>query len=171
MALIVEDGTAKIDADSYATVAEADTYWTNRNDAVWTDLDLEVKEAALRKAADFMRWSYRLRWAGYRKSETQALDWPREYVPAPDAYAYGTAYLTSGIIPTEVKSACIELAYRAVSASLLPDQERTTTSETVGPLSVTYDRSGPVRTLYRNIDAMLAPWIRGGGVSVPLARV
>lgn len=171
MALVIEDGTGKIDSESYASVAEADDYWTKRADAVWTDLDLDVKEAALRKATQFMSWRYRLRWQGYRKTDEQALDWPREYVPAPDSYAYGVAYLTSGLIPFDVKAACCELAYRAVTVSLLPDQERMTVSESVGPLSVTYDSSGPVSTIYRSVDAMLQPWLRGGGMSVPLARV
>jgi hypothetical protein len=173
MTIVVEDGTAKSNANSYASVADADAYWTLRNDPVWIDLDVEVKESALVKAADYMLQTYRAQWKGYRKSSTQSLDWPRSNVPMPDVYATGYAYLADNVVPVEVKNACIELAYKASSTELMPDNDRITISETVGPLSVTYDRSGPTGPVFSAVNSILMPYISGGASSntINLARV
>lgn len=39
MSLIVEDGTGLPDAESYASVAFADAYFTARNNSAWTGTD------------------------------------------------------------------------------------------------------------------------------------
>jgi hypothetical protein len=69
MTLTVEDGTGKADAESYISVADADTYFTARNNATWAALSTSDKEAALRKATDYMLQAYRVRWAGMRETE------------------------------------------------------------------------------------------------------
>jgi hypothetical protein len=94
MALVVEDGTARADAESYCSVAAADTYHANRGNTVWAALTQTVKEQCLRKATDYMV-VYRNAWDGYRKTTTQALDWPRFMVPIKDnflLYGFGQIY-------------------------------------------------------------------------------
>ena len=56
MALIVEDGNGIAGADSYATEAQADLYHEHRGNTAW--YSVADKEAALRKATDFMPVSY-----------------------------------------------------------------------------------------------------------------
>lgn len=54
MALIVEDGTGLADAESYLSVADADTYHADRNNEAWQDYSTAEKEAALRKATQYI---------------------------------------------------------------------------------------------------------------------
>lgn len=174
MTITVEDGTGKADAESFCTVAFADQYFSARSVAAWavgTDAD---KEARLRKATDYLEQLYRQSWAGYRVTSTQALSWPRAWVPLPDTpggYASLPAYVPNNTVPDAVKKACAELALRAISGDLAPDVERVTTSETVGPITVQYSDSAPAVTTYRVIENLLRPYFGNGNpLSVSLAR-
>lgn len=165
MTLIVETGTASATAESYISVTDADTYFTNRGDTVWTALLTPAKEAALRKATDYMAGRYGLQWAGVRKTDTQALDWPRYRVVRHDAasMAYGVLYYADDAVPVAVQRACAELAVRASAADLSPDLTAQVKQETVGPISVTYADGARQDTAYKAIDAMLAPYLKAGG--------
>jgi len=171
MALIVEDGSIVANAESYVSVAQADSYFSTRANEAWSDV--EDKEAALRKATDYMLQAYRSRWAGTRVSITQVLDWPRAWVPIPDlpsGYGAGASYLENNIVPTEVKNACAELALLSVSGALAPNLERAKSSVTVGEIAVTYDPASPEYPRYRSIDMMLSPWLKSGGAMMGLVR-
>ena len=167
--LIVEDGTGLANADSYATVAYADTYHENRGNTAWDSVS--DKEAALRKATDFMVGKYRLRWAGVRKTLTQALDWPRDIVPVIDKPGRYIAYYANTIVPTEVMNACASLALRAASADLLADQEQGKVSVTVGPISTTYDNNSSQGTKYPEVDNILRPFLQNSGNGIKMMRV
>ncbi len=167
-ALIVEDGTGLTNADSYATVAYADTYHENRGNIAWDTV--ADKEAALRKATDFMVGKYRLRWAGVRKTLGQALDWPRDIVPVVDKPGRYIAYYSNTIVPVEVMNACVSLALRAATAELLADQEQRKVSVTVGPISTTYDSSSSQGTKYPEIDNMLRPYLQNTGNGIKMIR-
>lgn len=168
MTLIVEDGTGLPEADSYASVDFADAYHAARGNTVWADYDTtEVKEPALRKATDYMVQMYRERWQGYRLLIDQALDWPRT-----DVVVYPFA-LASDIVPAEVAQACVRLALLiAGGAELTPPTERVVIREKVGPLETEYAPGYPAHTVYRDIDALLQPFLSGGGSrgSVSLVR-
>jgi hypothetical protein len=160
MAIIVEDGTGLADAETYISVADADTYHSQRANAAWALLDTPAKEAALRKATDYMMGCYGSRWLGERVSATQALDWPRF-----DVVARGFS-IASDAIPAEVQRACAELALRASSADLAPDIGQRTLREKVDVIEVEYDRYSPQFTQFRAIDNLLAPFLddRGGTI-------
>jgi hypothetical protein len=167
MSLIVEDGTIVPGAESYISVADASTYHTARGNTAWAALATDaLREAALRRATDYMRQAYRSRWQGYKVNEDQALDWPRYDVEV-EGYA-----VDSDIVPTEIKNACAELALRASAADLNPDLTQGVLSEQVGSIQVTYDKASPQFTRYRAIDAILSPYLKagGGGCSVKLIR-
>lgn len=172
MALIVEDGTGLATAESYASVAYADTYHSDRGNTSWATLTTGVKEQSLRKATDFMEQVYRPRWAGVRVTSTQALSWPRYEVPKIDAPGGGAwpAYYPYNAVPTEVKNACAELALKAAAGELAPDLDRPTTSETVGPISVTYAVGTRETVKYRAIDNLLAPLLAGDAMSLKVVR-
>jgi len=174
MSLIVENGTGMANAESYSSVAEADTYFANRGNETWTDLDSVQKEIALRKATDYMLQNYRLSWKGARVNSIQALDWPRysvftdELVPGMQA---SRIQVPSNIVPKEVKIACFELALKTLTGDdLAPDQERSVISETIGPISTTYDKDSPQQVKYRAIDLTLRPFLTGGNLSVKVCR-
>ena len=162
MSLIVEDGTAKVDSESYISVADADTYHSNLGNASWATLTTTVKEQLLRKATNYMVQTYRMRWAGVRKTDDQALDWPRYLVPRLDTEAV-YAYYDSDSVPGEVKVACAELALKANSMTLAPDTDRLTKREKIGQLEVEYDtNSGKAYKMYRAIDNLLMPMLDFG---------
>lgn len=170
MPFIVEDGTGLANAESYCTVAFADEYHDKRANLAW-DL-VQEKEAALRKATDYMIQAYRTAWKGYRVSAEQALDWPRNDVVLSDVYAQSqNALVPNDQVPSQVKMACAELAFKAASDELNPDLTQQVLSKTVGPISVTYDSNSPQQTRFRAIDMLLRPLMHGNGVSAKVRRV
>ena len=173
MALTVEDGTALANAESYISVADADSHHAARGteEASWVGLDTEVKEQCLRRATDHMLQTYRGRWKGYLvKPQTQALDWPRYQVYPDDSFLYAIA---SDSVPVEVKRACAELALRANTATLTEDVEPgLVQSESVGPIAVTYAVTGQRQVRYTAIDRTLGLLlIDGGGMAQRTARL
>lgn len=63
MTLVVEDGTGLDNANSYASVETADTYFADRGVTAWAALDEAAKEQALIKATEYadIRWGDELR--------------------------------------------------------------------------------------------------------------
>jgi hypothetical protein len=176
MALIVETGTGSSTSESYISVADADTYHTNQGNADWTLVSTALKEQALRRAVTYLSGEYRLRWAGYRAFTDQALDWPRSMVPVPDSeggVAGYPGYVGNTVIPVEVKRACAELAYKALSSELAADLTRGVLKEKVGPLEVEYDPNSSQIVRYKAIDDLLRPYLSRaapGGSAVRLVR-
>lgn len=172
MALITEDGTGLSTAESYISVADADTYFSNRNQTLWASADFSdaEKEGCLRRATDYMQQMYRMSWRGERVNSGQALDWPRYNVPRPDQGTYAVSLYASDAVPTEVKHACAELAWRAAFGELAPDIGRRTVSEKVGEIAVQYAEGAPQYTRFVAVDRLLAPLLSGYGSSVKVIR-
>lgn len=168
MALIVEDGSCVDNSDSYASVIEADIYLDGMGMTTWADLATADKERALRRATAYMVARYRSEWKGAKVKYAQSLDWPRQGVTPDDnstaipgyAFAYAVMY---NVVPKEVKQACIEFAFRAAAGPLLEDASQKLLQETVGPITTRYDPNSPDYMRYRQIDMMLAPFLRNGG--------
>src|SRR6476469_7061286 len=83
LTLIKEDGTGKVDANSYADAADGDAYhdgqlWAN----TWTSASAGDKEKALVMATRVIDAEYQFN--GTRVSDAQALQWPRASCPDPD---------------------------------------------------------------------------------------
>ena len=172
MTLTVETGSGSTTAESFISVTDADTYFSNRGNTTWAALTTAQKEQALRKATDYIEAMYRARWKGFVKTATQALAWPRSYVYL-EPFVVGAVgsypYLVSdSIVPTEVKNACAELAYKASSAELAPDLEQGVRSEKIDVITVEYDTNALPYKQYRLVDRMLARYIAGSGASVDL---
>jgi len=172
MTLIVETGSASSTAESYAAVADADLYFSNRNNAAWPLLTTPAKEAALRLATDYMGAAYRQKWKGRRVSTTQALDWPRVGVVLDDFNSsqntfgfgyYGIIQVPFNTIPTQLVNACCEFALRASAGDLAADLDRETTMETVGSVSIAYRPGAPEHIRYRSLDLLLKPFLLAGG--------
>lgn len=164
MALVVEDGTGLADAESFASVAAANDYWTARASTAWDALTDETKEAALRQATDYIEAIYGGRWKGERIGSTQALSWPR-YGVVVDGIERDSA-----VIPLALERATIELALKASAGELLADQGAQVVSETVGPISVTYAAGARQATRYALVENMLAALLRVGAGQIPVVR-
>lgn len=167
MALVTEDGTGKVNAESYCDVAFATTHHTNRGKSDdWGAVD--DQEVALRRATDYIEQTYRGKWSGARWTNEQALDWPRVDVAWPDSPQGFRPY---NVIPVELKRACAELALRTAAGDLLADLGRETTEETVDVITVKYAEGKSRQTQFAAVDGLLRSLMKGGGgFSIPMVR-
>jgi hypothetical protein len=163
MTLIVEDGTGLSTAEAYTSVADADARHTAMGNTAWTGTTA-AKEAALRRATQFMEQRFRSRWKGTRHTRDQALSWPR-YGAEADGYA-----LDSTSVPDDIANACADLALRALADDLNPDQTRAVIREKVGPLETEYSAHSPQATRFAAVDQALTPYLVGSGVNRPVVR-
>lgn len=140
MAIIVEDGSIVPGANSYGSEAGLAAYAAARG--------ITIAGTAAELLIIAMDWIEQKVFKGYKLTEDQPLQWPRGWVEV-DGY-----YLSQSSIPTLL----IEAQYEACIAidggyNPLAVQEREVSSETVGPISVTY-KSGtstlPVLTAANN---------------------
>lgn len=165
MALIVEDGTGKPDAEAYMSVADADAYFAARGNDAWAALDTVAKEIALRKGSDYMAGTYTDQWKGERVSAVQALDWPRKCVRVERFHLPSTA------VPSAVARANAEMAVRSIGGDLQADQSSQVKQETVGPITVVYSDGARQGVKYSAVDGLLSSLLRGGGAgSIPVVR-
>jgi hypothetical protein len=83
LTLIKEDGTGKPDANSYASVADADAYHDGHLYATaWTGASADQKAVALVMATRLVDAEYQFN--GTRTTSGQNLQWPRAMCPEPD---------------------------------------------------------------------------------------
>jgi len=105
MAFTVEDGSNVAGANSFASVADADAYFTDRNlDSDWFGLGTSEKESALVRATDYLNTTYRLQWKGDKTSGTQSLTFPRYDIIDEDGFC-----LASSPLPTPLLYATSEM--------------------------------------------------------------
>jgi len=174
MALEVEDGTGKSNAESYISVSDCETYLTNRGMTNFTGLaTTPLKEAALRRAMRWIEFNFRTQWRGRRAHEGQALAWPRYGVNDQDGWR-----ISHEEIPQALKDATCEAAEREAdeAGSLSPDLERggatKEESSQVGPIKETkvyFDRASNTKR-FPIVEAMLEPFVQDMGGSVATYR-
>lgn len=169
MALIVEDGTGLASADAYISLADANTYWTDRGNSTWDAAADADKEEAIRRATEYLDSTFE--WVGVRVSQTQGLDWPRYDVIDKDGYG-----IDSDAIPNKLAQATARLAVNALSGDLLPVLDAGSVKSTrskVGDLekeTVYQDGGAPRYQSYDFVTRMLRGLYVGkasnGGLSV-----
>lgn len=104
MALTVEDGTVVAGAESYLSVADADTYWTEHGSpADWTGATTANKEAALRYATKWLDQNFK--WYSCIVDSDQVLLWPRVEYKDTEGRSIG-----GNTIPQSLKDATAEMA-------------------------------------------------------------
>lgn len=159
MPLTVEDGSGLSTAEAFISVSDADAYFTARGVTAWTG-STTVKEQALRRATDYMEARYGRAWLGSRRTQEQALAWPRYGVYNRDGYE-----VPQSSVPQRVRWANAELAMRALTSTLLPDQTATgIVSESVsipGPISQSITYAGEKTTIptFPAVDQMLQEYL------------
>lgn len=158
--------TSGANADSYVTLAEIDTYWSNRDyrknlaGIGWDEAaDDAAREAAAREGTQYVEAEFSHRFIAGRLSPTQALWFP--------TYATYDNFgrVISGSIPSCVKDAVCELALESLSTRLnLPkDRGGGIKSAKVGPIEVEYQADAPAKRTYEFAMQILRPVIRGYG--------
>lgn len=182
MTLVTTPGDAA--ADSYATLAAADAYFTARGVTTWTGSNTD-KEAALRRATTYLDNQYK--WVGLRATQAQSLLWPRvdgSRDPFVLSYTYPLLdpdgfQIAIDAVPVKVQQATFEIALLALSGvTLEPRLERggqiKSKSESVGPLSETtvWQDGAPVVDRYTVAEGLLrgyftaAPGASSGNLKV-----
>jgi len=96
-----------VSSNSYVTVVEADAYFLDRSHSDLWSVGLTNKASILITASRTLDWF--IKFKGYKASEAQAMQWPRETVIRAD----GTE-VSSTIIPQELKVAVFELALSSI---------------------------------------------------------
>ena len=126
LTLIKEDGTGKVDANSYASAADGDAYHDGHLYATaWTGATLANKEKALVMATRLIDGEYQFN--GFKGSDEQALQWPRERCADPDRAGVGIvagllssfagdSWVASDVVPARVVQATCELARELILA-------------------------------------------------------
>lgn len=150
MALVIEDGSGKTNSQSYVTVAEVQAYA-----ALYGLSPSGASEADIMKAMRYLEGAFYDRWVGLKKTEEQALSWPRAYAARRDGWT-----IRESEIPKEVKDAVCILALRSRdSENLLPDITRSDSviEEQIGPIRVKYADNARVTTLYRDVEIVIKP--------------
>jgi hypothetical protein len=165
LTLILEDGTGKPDANSYAAVADGDAYHDGHLYAAeWTAANSTTKAAALVMATRLIDVLFRFR--GFRAHATQALQWPRELARDDDALRSVTLvalaprdeYFASDAVPKVLRDATIETARELIKANRTddPEGEGLASMAITGSLSLTFDRRDRRPVIPHVAQAMLA---------------
>lgn len=155
MAFIVEDGSEVPNANSYASVAFADSYFTDRGgNTVWDALSTTDKETALVKATDYIDMRFKLMFIGCRKSRDQSLHWPRLNAVQADGW-----WITSDEVPVDLQKATVEYALQAAQTSELIGKEAT--SGTASPKIAETVKVGPITVSEKYQDSAAQSRVTG----------
>jgi len=152
--IVVEDGTGVASANSFASLATADQYQSDRGRTTWASAATADRESAMIRAMSFM-WS--LPWKGKLAEKEQATPWPRVYVYDDDRRLWDDA-----VVPTRVIYGFLEAAYRELTAgTLLPDLDRggAIKRKKVDVLETEWFQGAPAATTFQEIEAMLSAFL------------
>jgi hypothetical protein len=152
VALIVENGTGLANADAYISLGEFKAFCSDRNYR-WEDYEDFAIESSIRLATGWIDTYSRYKAA--RLLPAQALEFPRSGLQD------WSGYDVTGV-PARVKQACAELAFKGLSEPLYEDAARggMVKSESVGPISVTYEDGAPVGKVWQFAVNLLKPYVR-----------
>lgn len=151
MSIIVENGSIVANANSYVSVADADAYFSARNNTTWSAYSTAVKEAALLYAC---RWlDSRYEWPGRIADKTQRLSWPRHYAEESEG---------RDIDPDEIPECLVEAQCEAAAAHALEGLNEilarggAISAVTVDVISVTFAASAAAGRTFPYIDSLVA---------------
>jgi hypothetical protein len=150
MALIIEDGSGKPDAQAYVSLEEVFAYAD-----LYGFTPSYVTEGDIMRATQFLEGNYFTRWIGLKRTENQSLSWPRGFATRRDGWN-----VSESIVPKEVKDASCALAIRANrEPNLMPDISRSDNAieEQIGPIRVKYAPNTQTVTIFRDIEVILRP--------------
>lgn len=164
MALIVEDGTGKSDADAAVSRDEFKAYCAKRGYDVSTYDDETKVDPAIRRGTTYVSTGFD--WPGYKVNRrAQSLAWPRYDVFDQDGEA-----IPSDSVPSEFRQAVMEAAwYELATGPLLPAVTLTerVKREKVGDIEVEYATAASTADASRPsvpmIDTLVSGLLASGG--------
>ena len=176
LTLVKEDGSGLADANAYANAADGDAYHEGHLYATgWTAATADKKAAALVMATRLIDALFQFN--GVRTKATQALQWPREDCPDPDANAdvVGQRLVLSNVVPKAVLDATIETA----RALIIEDRTANPLGEglkfsALGSLQQSFDKRDRRPAIPHVAQVMLSKFgvlLNRSSGAVPLVRV
>lgn len=160
--------TVTVGTDVYLSVADADSYWSAKNNATWAAASNADKEKALREATQYIDGAFSF--IGTQKPDN-VLAWPRYDVFVRTGNFAGKTY-DSDTIPPQVEQACAELALEALSARLVPAADRggAVKRQKVDVIEVEYMDWAPSGKTFTFAAMILKPLTNGSGSMKKLTR-
>lgn len=151
-----------VGADSYLSLTDANTYWSDRNNSTWSAASDAEKEKALREATQFIDGAYEF--IGETTSTSQVLAWPRVDAEVLRGNFKGV-YYDSSTIPPQIENACAELALEALSTRLREVQDKggAVKREKVDVIEIEYQDWAPTVKSYDFVTMILKPLLTSGG--------
>lgn len=162
--------TGDVNAESYFSIAEADSYFTSRGNDAWTG-STSAKEAAARLGTQYLENAYRGRWVGITATQPQALSWPRVQGSRGGRPFYGSSYplldengwqIDPTTVPIQVKRAAMEAAALSIIGTTLEPTlirggaiQSTKSAVDVISEEITYAPGAPVIDRYLVIEGLL----------------
>lgn len=159
-----------VGTDTYITVAEADSYWSDRNNSTWSDATTADKEKALREATAFLDGQYD--YIGEMTDlDSQILAWPRSGALITQG-AYKGRIFDVDEVPQKLKDAQAELALNALSDNLRPVQDRggNIKREKVDVIEIEYSDFAPSQKTFDFVNLLLRGLTKGGKNQIRLDR-
>lgn len=160
--------TVVVGNDVYLSVADADSYWSARNNSTWSAATTAEKEKALIEATQYIDGAFSF--VGTQKTDN-ILAWPRFDVFIRTGNFAGVSY-DSATIPPQVKNACAELALQALSSRLIEVTDRggMVKREKVDVLEVEYFDGAPGGKTYTFAALILRPLLNSSSSNKKLSR-
>lgn len=170
MACTIDSTVGGANANSYSSIADADSYHeTHLYASDWEDADTDDKCRALQMATRLL--DQRFEWNGVAVGSTQALLWPRVAATYPNGHP-----IPSDIVPTAVKHATAELARQLIADDRTADSDteaKGIKAMTVGSISMEF-RSVAAKPIPDSVTGFLVPYygrlVAVGGGAVTLLR-
>jgi hypothetical protein len=166
MALIVEDGTGLSTAESYISVADANTYiaaYRGAN-ATWDAATEASKEVAARQATKYLDGTNT--WKGQKEFSTQSLDWPR-------IYAYDETGAAYDGIPTALEQATAEVMFLIITGETITEtvtRSGQTIREKVDVIEVEYAEGASFQPHYPIVSRLIGDLVAGSSAMGRVVR-
>jgi len=143
--------------NSYATLAEANTYFEDRLDvAAWTEATDAIKSQALVTATSVLNDE---NWTGYAISEAQLLAFPR--VGSYFDPRLGIEVTLTNEVPNRIITATFELAYHLLNNDGVLDDTGSVTDLTVGQISLKIESTA--NTIPPTVNKLIRPLLANAG--------
>jgi len=165
MALVIEDGSGKTNAQTYYSSASVGSYCSQMGYTSWASLATTSQEQAiLRGMAYIESFDYK----GTKGSSNQSLEWPRSNAKDKNGYS-----IASNTIPLKMKKAVAEASYResvesGVLQPVLTIGAGVIKKEKIGPIETEYMHGSYSDTEYVMLDNYLQEFVYNNAISMEI---
>lgn len=154
--LVQETGTGASNANTYLTLAEYETFLSDRG--LTDTTSNEAKTGRIILAMDWLE-NQEKRYQGEKFTDAQALVWPRSWVTI---YSYA---LGADTIPQQLKDAQAQLVYDSAENDLYNVNDgRVVKREKVDAIEVEYgNKASNIQPIFAKVEAILKPLFKSTG--------